>query len=65
MKTIMFEMSEEQFARLTRAAEFRYATLSELLKARLIDLLEDPIDPFDPRWQLRWEREAEFLRRIA
>jgi hypothetical protein len=65
MKTIMLEMSDEQFAHLTQAAEFRYASLSELLKARLIDLLEDPTDPFDPRWQLQSEREEEFLRRIA
>jgi hypothetical protein len=65
MKTITLELSEEQFARLTQAAECHYEALSELLKARLIDLLEDPTDPFDPRGQRPRERDAEFLRRIA
>ena len=65
MRTIMIEMSEEQFSRLARAAECHHEVLSELLKARLIDLLEDPLDPFDPRGQRRRESEDEFLRRIA
>jgi hypothetical protein len=65
MKTITLELSEEQFARLTQAAECRYETLSERLKGRLIDLLEDPTDPFDPRGQRQRKREEEFLHRIA
>jgi hypothetical protein len=65
MKTIMLELSEEQFARLRQAAECRYEALCKLLQARLIDLLEDPTDPFDPRGQLQRERDGEFLRRIA
>jgi hypothetical protein len=65
MKTITLELSEEQLARLTQAVGCRYETLSGLLKARLFDLLEDPTDPFDPRWLGRRDREREFLRRIA
>jgi hypothetical protein len=65
MKTITFELSEEQFAHLKRSAECRHVAPRKLLKSRLIDLLEDPIDPFDPRGQLPREREEEFLSRIA
>ena len=65
MKTITIVLPEEQYARLTEAAECRDKSLSELLKARLIDLLEDPTDPFDPRGQCQRERDAEFLRRIV
>jgi hypothetical protein len=65
MKTIMLRMSEEQFNRLRLAAECRWETLADLLRARLIDLLEDPTDPFDPRGQWQRERDEEFPRRIA
>src|SRR4051812_21088625 len=57
MKTITLELSEDQFARLAEAADCRDKTLSELLKARLIDLFEDPVDPFDPRGQGQRERD--------
>jgi hypothetical protein len=65
MKTIMLRMSEEQFNRLRLAAECRWETLADLLRARLIDLLEDPTDPFDPRGRWQRERDEEFPRRIA
>jgi hypothetical protein len=65
MKTITLELSEEQFARLTEVAESCLETPSELLKARVIDLLEDPADPFDPRVRYQRDRDEEFLRRIA
>jgi hypothetical protein len=65
MKTIKLELSEEQFARLSEVAECHLETPSELLKARVIDLLEEPADPFDPRGRCQRERDDEFLRRIA
>jgi hypothetical protein len=65
MKTIILELSEEQFARLRHSAERRHETLPELLKARLVGLLEDPTDPFDPRWHRSHEMEEDFARRIA
>jgi hypothetical protein len=65
MKTITLQLSEEQYARLMQVAECRYETPSELLMARIIDLLEDPTDPFDPRGQRQREKDEEFLRRIA
>jgi hypothetical protein len=65
MKTITLELSEEQFARLSEVAESHLETPAELLKTRLIDLLEEPADPFDPRGRCHRERDEEFLRRIA
>jgi hypothetical protein len=65
MKTITFNLSEQQFDRLTQAADCRDRTLSELLKARLIDLLEEPTDPFDWTGQRQRERDEELLRRIV
>jgi hypothetical protein len=65
MKRITFELSEDQFARLEKAADCRDRALAELLKARLIDLFEDPADPFDPSGQRLRERDEELLRRIA
>jgi hypothetical protein len=57
--------AQERFARLSHAAECRYESLSERLKARLIDLLENPTDPFDTRAQRHRERDNESLRRIT
>jgi hypothetical protein len=58
-------LSEEPFALLTQATERSYETFSELLKDRLIDLLEDPPNPFDPRVQHQRQTDEEFRRRIA
>ena len=65
MKTIMLELSEEQFSRLMQAAELSCETIPELVKDRLIDLLEEPIDPFEPRSRRERERDEAFRRRIA
>jgi hypothetical protein len=65
MKTITFEFSEDQFDRLKRAAEDRDETVSDLLRAVLIDVLTDPTDPFDPRGRCQRARDEEFQRRIA
>ncbi|MDB5349092.1 MAG: hypothetical protein JWN86_339 [Planctomycetota bacterium] len=65
MKTITLELSEEQHARLTLAAESGHETIRELLNARLIDLLEESVDPFDPRANRQRDRHEEFMRRLA
>ena len=65
MKTITLELTEVQFAHLTKAAESRNETPAGLVKVRLFDLLHGPTDPFDLRGRLDRDREEEFLRRLA
>jgi hypothetical protein len=65
MKTVTLELPEAQFARLAEAAGCRDTTRSELLRFRLIVMVEDPTDPLDPREQRQRERDEEHLRRIA
>lgn len=65
MKTLMLELPDEQVARLELAAECRNRSLVELLKVRLIDLFEDPADPFDQCGQRLREKDEELLRRLA
>jgi hypothetical protein len=65
MKAITLVLPDEQVDRLELAASRRDKPLAELLKIRLIDLLEDPADPFDPRGQFLRERDQELLRRFA
>ena len=65
MKAITLLLSDEQVDRLELAASRRSKPLAELLKFRLIDIFEDPADPFDPRGQCLRERDQELLRRLA
>jgi hypothetical protein len=62
---ITLVLPEEQVDRLEQSARRRNKSLAELLKVRLIDLFEDPADPFDPRGQRLREVDQELLRRIT
>lgn len=63
--TITIALLEQQFVRLERAAQWRDKSLTDLLQLRLIDLFEDPADPFDPSRQRLGEWDQALLRRLA